>query len=506
MFYAGKWFLFSCALLSLVVGCGGSGDKEEPNFKNFCASPRSGTDLYGNTYPDKSGSVLLENKWLRSWSGDTYLWYRELPDLDPGLFSSPVDYFQKLKTSATTSSGSEKDKFHFVRDTAEYQQLTQSGVSIGYGIGWELVGSYPNRELSIRYIEAGSPAANSSLSLARGVEIIAIDGVDVENGTDVDTLNAGVFPSVAGESHIFTIRDPGSVTNRNVTLQASAVTADPVPLVKIFDNNVGYIFFNDHNFVSEDKLHYAIQHLADNRVSELILDLRYNSGGLLFIASQLSYMIAGSAATKDKTFEEIKFNDKHTQFDPVTGYELSPTPFYDIVSPYSDGYVDGSSLPSLNLDRVFILSTDSTCSASEAIINGLRGIDIEVILIGETTCGKPYGFYPTDNCGTTYFTIQFEGFNDKDQGGYSDGFSPSNTSGSVGDLITGCNVKDDLSSVLGDEQEPMLAAALGYLGTSTCPTAPRPALSRSSIVTDPGLAIKLPKRFNQKIYLDPFSE
>ena len=66
-------------------------------------------------------------------------------------------------------------------------------------------------------------------------------------------------------------------------------------------------------------------------------------------------------------------------------------------------------MPALDLERVFVLTTASTCSASEAIINSLRGINVEVIQIGSTTCGKPYGFYPQDNCGTTYFTIQFAG-------------------------------------------------------------------------------------------------
>ncbi len=526
--YASRWYRFflSCALLSLVTSCGSGGDssvdlstfftgtstwvegvyEDEAEFKNFCASPRSGTDLLGDPYPDVQGSVVLENQWLRSWSNNTYLWYSELPDINPGLYNSPIDYFQLLKTSETTPSGNAKDNFHFEQDTAEYQQFTQAGVAVGYGIDWEFVSSYPPREIFIRLIEPGSPAAEVALSLARGTEIIAIDGIDVENGTDIDTLNAGLFPSIAGESHVFTVRDSGSPTTRDVTLQASEVTINPVPLVDILDSDVGYILFNDHNFVSEDKLHDAIQYLADNSVSELILDLRYNGGGYLYIASQLSYMIAGSTASENKVFEELSFNDKHTQFNPVTGQLLSPTPFYSTVSLYSDAHDEGTALPSLNLSRVFILSTDSTCSASEAIINGLRGIDVEVVLIGATTCGKPYGFYATDNCGTTYFTIQFEGVNNKGEGEYSDGFSPINTSGSVGELITGCSVADDLSSMLGDEQDPLIAAALGYRNTSTCPAVNRLASSKGSVAADPALAIKLPQYFNQKIYLDPFKD
>jgi hypothetical protein len=70
-----------------------------------------------------------------------------------------------------------------------------------------------------------------------------------------------------------------------------------------------------------------------------------------------------------------------------------------------------------------VLTTAGTCSASEAVINGLRGIDVEVNLIGGETCGKPYAFVPQPNCGTTYFAIQTQGVNNKGFGDYADGFS-----------------------------------------------------------------------------------
>ena len=149
---------------------------------------------------------------------------------------------------------------------------------------------------------------------------------------------------------------------------------------------------------------------------------------------------------------------------------MEPTPFYSGASTNSPSFSSGFALPSLNLDRVFILTTDGTCSASEALINGLRGIDIEIILIGSTTCGKPYGFYATDNCGTTYFTIQFDGINDKGQGGYSDGFTPMNDPTGFGVLQNGCYVEDDISTVLGDNSDPMVSAALDYRDTGNCPT------------------------------------
>jgi carboxyl-terminal processing protease len=125
-----------------------------------------------------------------------------------------------------------------------------------------------------------------------------------------------------------------------------------------------------------------------------------------------------------------------------------------------------------------VLSTARTCSASEAVINGLRGINVEVVLIGGTTCGKPYGFYATDNCGETYYTIQFQGVNNIGFGDYADGFIPNNSTAPFGVRIPGCSVSDDYSKELGDPQEAMLAAALGYRASGTCP-APASASSEA---------------------------
>jgi hypothetical protein len=99
-------------------------------------------------------------------------------------------------------------------------------------------------------------------------------------------------------------------------------------------------------------------------------------------------------------------------------------------------------------------------------MNGLAGIDVQVIQIGTTTCGKPYGFYPAENCGTTYFAIQFQGVNAKGFGDYSDGFVP-------GQQHAGCVVADDFSHALGDPAEARLAAALYYQANGACPPAPQ---------------------------------
>jgi hypothetical protein len=275
------------------------------------------------------------------------------------------------------------------------------------------------------------------------------------------------------------MRDAFNPIERTVTLTSAAVTKTPVPVSSVIDSNggrVGYLLFNDHIRTAEQPLVTAIEQMRAANVNDLVLDLRYNGGGFLFLASQLAYMIAGSARTSGQTFERLTFNDKHTSIDPVTGQPLTPLPFLSTTSTSPP-----QQLPTLNLSRAFVLTGGTTCSASESIINGLRGVGVEVIQIGSTTCGKPYGFYPQDNCGTTYFSIQFKGVNAAGFGDYTDGFSPSNTNGAAGTPLPGCSVADDLTAALGDaSNEDLLQAALNRRIGPTCPapTGSKPSFSK----------------------------
>ena len=154
-------------------------------------------------------------------------------------------------------------------------------------------------------------------------------------------------------------------------------------------------------------------------------------------------------------------------------------------------------MPTLNLPqaRVYMLTSSGTCSASEAILNGLRGIDFEVIQIGTRTCGKPYGFYAFDNCGTTYFSVQFKAANAKGFGEYSDGFSPANTQVDSGIAVPGCSVADDLSFELGDSRERMLSVSLAHRMSGTC-ALPPVALGQGkrALTIDEGVIARPPHR------------
>jgi hypothetical protein len=462
-------------LLAVVApACGDNAIYPESVYAQRCGHPRAGIDpATRQPYTDVAGTVMDEKLWVHSWINDLYLWYREVPDVD--LTTSPtaitqartaIDYFNEEKTPATTASGKPKDQFHFIYDTPTWEALSQSGTEASYGIQWALLRSSPPRSLTIAYVQPGSPAAMVVPPLGRGATVLTIDGVDVKNGTDVNTLNAGLTPANLNETHTFVVQDLGAAAPRTVMLTSTSVEIVPVQNAGTLpppNDKVGYFLFTDHIATAEKALFDAFTQLSAARVTDLILDMRYNGGGYLDIASELAYMIAGPSRTSGKTFERLQFNDRYPSTDPFSGLPLQPEGFVNQSLGFAPQRLDaGLPLPSLGLSRVFVLTSSATCSASESVMNSLAGVDVQVIQIGKTTCGKPYGFVPQDNCGTTFFAIQFQGVNNKGFGGYADGFVPGGT-------FQGCTVADDFMHVLGDPAEGLIAAALQYRVNGTCP-------------------------------------
>jgi carboxyl-terminal processing protease len=496
----------------LVASCGGEDSKLGPGDSGYtpgvyqpasthaaqCEVPRTGINpATGVAYVDRSGSTADENFWLRSWTNDFYLWYQEVPDIDPASVGSTAAYFDQLKTTATLPSGQRKDRFHFTYDTEQYRQLSGSGVAVGYGMFLDVRQGTPPRKVMVTYVEPSSPAALAGVT--RGAQILTTDGVDLVNdgsNAGVNTINNALSPDSAGETHQFVFKDRGTGQSRSISMTAGSVTMNPVPVTAVLPTttgNLGYLLFNDHIATAESRLATAIATLSAANIQDLVLDLRYNGGGYLAIASELAYMIAGPAATAGRTFERLQFNSKYPTTNPVTGAALSPTPFYTTARGFS--VPAGQALPTLNLPRVYVLTSSGTCSASESIINGLRGIGITVYQFGPDTCGKPYGFYPQDNCGTTYFSIQFKGVNNAGFGDYVDGFSVTRNDIEPGARLPGCTTADDLTRDLGDLNEEQLRVARVFRETGTCTGSPvpLPKVEPASAAGD-GLPIDQPDR------------
>jgi hypothetical protein len=496
------------AVVAVFAGCGGGGGggaavpvgvapvapatpNDEPavassSVAGQCAAPRFGVDPdTGAAFPDRLGSVATEKSWVRAWIDETYLWFDEVPSVQAADFATPIDYFGALKTPKLTVSGNAKDRFHFTADTADYRALSRNGIEVGYGFELAFLSAAPPRDLRVAYTEPGTPA--SQAAIGRGAKVIAIDGIDVAQGADVAGLNAGLSPAREGESHSFSLRAPDG-SERTVSLTSARITRTPVQNVKSIptsNGRVGYLLFNDHVATAEAQLISAVNQFKGDGIVDLVIDMRYNGGGLLDIASELAYMVSSPAATTGTVFERMQFNSKNPFH--LTAAQMV-VPFRSTSRGFS--VPAGQPLPQLGLSRVTVLTGPDMCSASESVVNSLRGVGVAVNLIGDTTCGKPYGFYPEDNCGTTYFAIQFQGVNFLGFGDYADGFAPT------------CAVADDFSHALGDPAENQLEVALGLRDTGACtaPTSMRAQALGIARRIDSGPVLKRTPERENRIY------
>jgi len=468
---------------SALVACGGGPPptSQAPSVPNFvanqfppssdlealCQVVRTDTDLNGNARPDQQGELLHELFWLRSWMNETYLFFDQVTDRNPNDFTDVDAYFDELVVSPPT------DRFSFLQTTEDFETRSSGAPTFGYGAQFAVLNNALPRDWRVSFTQAGSPAETGGLT--RGARILSIDGVDFINGNsqaDVDTIVAGLFPESIGESHVFELRYPDG-SEREITISSTSLAIEPVNVVDVIpqgNRNVGYLHFNSFGpRTGEAQLIEAFETFENAQIDDLVLDLRYNGGGLLFLSAQLGYMIAGSQSS-NRVFYEQEFNNRDQGRNPISGERVSPILFQDETIGFTDDVEPGRDLPTVSLNRVFVLTTDRSCSASEAVMNGLIGIGVDAIQIGTRTCGKATGQFPTDNCGTTFVPLHFRGVNAVGFGDYDGGFAPGEMTGSAGPVINGCPVNDDLSNPLGDPNEAQFAAALNFAETGTCNT------------------------------------
>jgi len=432
----------------------------------LCEIVRTDTDLNGNRRPDQQGELLHELFWLRSWMNETYLFFDQVMDRDPNDFTDVATYFDELLVAPPT------DRFSFLETTQDREARVSGAPVFGYGAAFARLSNQLPRDWRVSFTQAGSPAEAGGLT--RGARILTIDGVDFLNGntpTDIDAINAGLFPTTVGESHIFGLRYPDG-TESNITIESTSLAIEPVNVVDVIaqgSRNVGYLHFNSFGTTTgQAQLIEAFETFSTAQIDDLVLDLRYNGGGFVDLAAQLGYMIAGTQSI-NQVFISTEFNSRNPSRNPFTGQTVSPTLFQPTTLRFApEDPPGGEPLPTVNLNRVFVLTTGRSCSASEAIINGLIGIGVEAIQIGTRTCGKATGQFPTENCGITFSPLHFRGVNAMGFGDFNEGFVPGQMTGSAGPVIMGCVVNDDLDNALGDPNEAQLASALNFAETGTC--------------------------------------
>ena len=364
---------------------------------------------------------------------DQYFWYAQLAA--PNESAVNIDgYFHSMLAQPI-------DRYSFTETTAAHNALFVEGRRIGYG--YSLVwADAAQTSLRVRFVEPLSPVA--AAGLRRGDTILSIDGFNPA------AVAAGLLPvvSTVGVPRHFVIRNSAGV-QQAIDVQSGDFALKPVTTVATLDATragapvkVGYLSYTQFVSYSSNDLNQAFAGFAAAGISELILDLRYNGGGSVAVARDLASMVSPPSA--GQLFAYLRFNDKHPEKTLQIRFNGADLP----VTPPPPG----------GLDRVFVIASGATASASELVINGLRPF-VKTVLVGETTYGKPFGFVPRDYCSVTYNAVQFEALNALGVGNYTTGFTPD------------CAVPDDFDRQLGDPAEGRLRTALDYIATGSCPAA-----------------------------------
>jgi C-terminal processing protease CtpA/Prc len=212
------------------------------------------------------------------------------------------------------------------------------------------------------------------------------------------------------------VRDADLSRKYDVEVTVDVYRYNPVlysAIIEEGDHKIGYLVLENFDLDAQDFVVDIIQQLKDNAVTDLILDLRFNPGGAVAQSRYLASAIAGTAHLDD-VFVKVDFRGgKHQDWKFRGG-------------PNDE---DGLGIaPDLGLKRLYVIGSENTASASELIINGLRGIDFPVYLYGSQTEGKNVGMTTTQTTyeGVRYLfsPITFRVSNAKGFGDYPDGFRP----------------------------------------------------------------------------------
>ncbi len=377
-----------------------------------------------------SATCTLESQenWLRSYMQDWYFWSGASPNPEPAAYDTLAKYFDALLYAGAGAVPA--DRWSYISDTTSYNQFFQEGKTLGYGIfvnGLEL-----QLPLKLRFVEAQSPAALQGL--ARGDVILTVNG---RPSAELIAANDFTVLSPVKEGETLTLQISNSTGSRSVTLTAATYTLTPVPVSRVLTlangTKAGYLFMKDFITQAEAPLAAAFKDFRAAGATELILDLRYNGGGRISTATILASLVTGSAQD-GKLFTRLSYSAK--QSSQNASYLLAST--------------------SVGFSRVFILTGERTCSASELIVNGLKPY-MQVVTVGNTSCGKPFGFNPATSCTNTFSAVNFEVLNAQNEGRYYNGIAAT------------CPVAEDFSKPLGDPTETLTAAAANYLQSGICP-------------------------------------
>lgn len=330
-------------------------------------------DDFERTDPSKGGNVVSSktveaNRFVYEIMTDYYYWYSYMPSLDYKTQTNTEEYFEKLKYSG--------DRFSFITDDAEGYFKEESGISTSKGFNQTFMLYKQGEErvvTMINYVYHGTPAEEAGAK--RGDIIVAIDGKEqnLDNYYELFSQPTATYTAKRYD------KETDGYIDVEYTITAQEISVSPVAEVSVFDTEVGkvgYLLYLDYYSAFNDELTAAFAKFKEEGVNELILDLRYNTGGEMTAMQRLCSLIAPKANVEKKDLLIwYDFNDKLKKYDSYSK---------DKNATYFDSKVANNSL---DLNRIVIITGSSTYSASESTIIGLAPY-MDVYTIGNTTGGK----------------------------------------------------------------------------------------------------------------------
>jgi len=368
---------------------------------------------------------------------------------------SPESYFVTLKNK--------DDRFSAIFDNYEDILNRLNGVSssdVGFEFQLYRESNANNNVIGfVLYVKPGTAA--QSMGIKRGDVFRKINGTQITVSNYSTLLNS--FYDVTSTVKV-TFLDKADITiNKAVDYKENPVYLDTVYTVQ--NKKIGYVVYNfftndsgDGSMQYDLKLNGVVEKFKQQNINELVVDLRYNSGGMMLSAIHLASMLVPNL-TADKVFAYTQYNNNYTDYFNSAEFKKN----YPGENPFSDNFATTISNQPVqnvgnNLQRIFFITGKNTASASEMVINGLNPF-LPCVLIGDTTVGKNVGstlVHDEDNVKNqwAFMPIILKYFNKDHKSDFTKGFAPD------------FRIEDDYSYQLGDTREALLAKAITEIAGS----------------------------------------
>ena len=467
--------------VSLLAGCGGGGGTPTAAVSAPATGASGGTGSTGTATATNGCTLAERQSWVLAQMQEWYLYPETLPaTLNASSYANVGDYLDAL---TATARGQGRDRyFTYLTSIAQENAFYASGQSAGFGVRF----SYNTSANRVFVNEAFEGAPALAAGIDRGTELLAV-GTSASDLRTVSSLMASggaaavsdaLGPSTVGTTRVLRVTDAGGT--REVTVTKTDYNLTPISsrygarIVTDGGRQVGYVNLRTFIDTADPALRSAFAQFRAAGVTDVVVDLRYNGGGLVSIAELFANLLGRDRSSSDvlslTTFRPSKAsNNSTTRFSPQP-QSIAPT-------------------------RVAFIGTGGTASASELVINAMRPyLASNEALVGTNTFGKPVGQIALDKsaCDDRLRVIAFSTQNAKNEGFYYNGLA------SV--IEQSCQAADDVAFPLGDPREASFARALDFLAGRSCTKIAEAAQtkqsagSRSAVATPAVLELLSPDR------------